>query len=265
MLSENQIRAFDTFGFLVLKQAFSPDEMDSIRQEAWSLWEQELGRRPDESEHVHIGEFVEKRERLTELVVDDRIHQPMMQLMGDDFIWSGSEGNISVQTGKESHHWHADRFGEQEVNYLRIKIMLYLVPMRKENGALRLIPGSHRSPMHEQLEPFVRRHGEDCPDFFGMTGQEVPSFIAETDPGDVLIFNHCLFHAVYLSNRRRSYIAMKFAARPTCDENLASLTKWSPYALRPHEAFRNSKTKKLQRMLEGLDELSERAEALAGE
>ena len=59
----------------------------------------------------------------------------MVQLLGQDMIWSGSEGVQGTMTRRPFHHWHADRPGPQELGYLRIKIMMYLDPMRKDAGS----------------------------------------------------------------------------------------------------------------------------------
>ncbi|MCH2380899.1 MAG: hypothetical protein MK228_05230, partial [Nitrososphaerales archaeon] len=39
MLSSKQLSQFETFGFLVLRQSFSPDEMLEIEKEADHIWE----------------------------------------------------------------------------------------------------------------------------------------------------------------------------------------------------------------------------------
>ena len=67
------------------------------------------------------------------------------------FVWAGSEGNVTVNS---EHPWHPDRPGDHdEVSYTRLKLNLYLDPIREENGCLRVIPGSHRMPLHRDIEP----------------------------------------------------------------------------------------------------------------
>lgn len=97
---------------------------------------------------MHTVPFVERHSTMTHLVEDDRIYGPVKQLLGRDFIWSGSEGNRGFHPDRESHHWHPDRWGKQELGFSRIKIMIYLDQIRKESGALRVIPGSHRASLH---------------------------------------------------------------------------------------------------------------------
>ena len=262
MLTEDQIHHFRVFGFIVFRQAFNGGEIEALGRHADEIWTAELGHTPVKEEHVSMAPFLELRPDTLSLIEDDRIYTPMVQLLGRDMIWSGSEGVQGTMTRRPYHHWHADRPGPQELGYLRIKIMMYLDPMRKDAGALRVIPGSHRSPFHEELTPFQQRHGLDDPAFFGSTGSEVPSHAVETDPGDAVVFNQSLYHAVYGKAGRRRYIALKYAARPTSDAHLASIKRFSPYALTPHERIVQSESPRLGAMVAGIDDLRARAEAL---
>ena len=262
MLTAEQIACFKTFGFLLFRQPFSREEVETISRAAEDTWEKELGRSPEKEEDMHTVPFVEKHPLLMPLMEDTRIYEPVGQLLGKDFIWSGSEGNRGFQPGRTAHHWHADRQGKQELNYTRIKIMLYLDSMRKARGAFRVIPGSHRSPLHEDLEPFQRSHVEDDPTFFGMDGADVPCHAVETDPGDMLMFNQSLYHSVYGKTGQRRYIALKYAARPTQDAHLNSLQRWSPKAFHPDGALLNSDRPRIRGMVDGLVELGEKTKHL---
>ena len=143
--------------------------------------------------------------------------------------------------------------------------MLYMEPMRKEQGALRVIPGSHRSPLHRDLMSFQERHSEKDPSFYGMPGDQVPCYALETEPGDMLIFNHSLFHGVYGKQGRRRYIALKFAACPTCDADFASLQYWSPYAFEPDESLIRSEQSRIRDMVGGLQEMGARGRRVVGD
>ena len=145
---------FETFGFLFLRQLFTPEEIETIKQAAEDVWTEELGRPPAIDEEMHTAPFIERNETLLRLADDKRIYDVVSSLMGDAFYWSGSEGNRGFLQGTPIHHWHADRSGPQELDYLRIKIMIYLDQTTKDEGAIRVIPGSHRMPFHEDLRPF---------------------------------------------------------------------------------------------------------------
>ena len=262
MLTEDQIHHFRVFGFIVLRQAFDAGEIETFGRLADEIWTAELGHAPVAEEHVSMAPFLELNSSTAGLIEDDRLYIPMVQLLGRDMMWMGSEGVQGTMTRRPYHHWHADRPGPLELGYLRIKIMMYLDPMRKDAGAFRVIPGSHRSPFHEELTPFQQCHGLEDPAFFGYRGSEVPCQAVETDPGDAVIFNQSLYHAVYGKAGRRRYIALKYASRPTTDAHLASIMRHSPDALKPHERVLESERPRLRAMTEGVGELRARAEAL---
>src|SRR5205823_12862887 len=76
-------------------------------------------------------------EYLSGLLDDDRIHGILVDLLGEEFNYMGSDGNYYVgETG-----WHSDGW----LSTVRhVKIAFYLDPLTRETGALRVIPGSHR-------------------------------------------------------------------------------------------------------------------------
>ena len=262
-MNETDKAHFETFGFLFSRRLFSASEMEAIKLAAEQVWTEELGKTPAADEEMHTAPFVERNETLLKLVDDERIHEVISGLLGEDFIWSGSEGNRGFLKGTPIHHWHADRPGESELGYTRIKIMIYLDPTTKEEGAIRVIPGSHRLPLHEDLRPFQENHIKHIDDFFGMKGPDVPCYAFESEPGDVLFFNQSLFHGVHGKTGPRRYIALKFIARPTCDAHFASLMRWSKYAFHPHERILACDRPVIRKMVDGLDELREQAESLA--
>ena len=142
---------FDTFGFIVWRQAFSTAEIADITREFDDLMTELRGGRPFTGQWgEQQAPFVELRPSLARLAVVDRIYKTVEELLGPDFIWAGSEGNITAG----DHEWHPDRPGDdEEISYVRLKTMLYLDETTKESGALRVIPGSHRMPLHGEIEP----------------------------------------------------------------------------------------------------------------
>lgn len=267
MLTKGQLIHFETFGFLVLRQAFSAAEMKAFTDAAEEIWAVEKGESTGRGENrgsTSVGEFVERQTKLTSLAEDDRIYGVIEQLLGPGFIWAGSEG----QRGRISTTWHNDHPGETQKKYTRIKVILYLEPTTKETGALRVISGSHRSPYHDSLEllqEYHMQHNEvsnsregktkghiTLP--FGVESPDIPCYTFESNPGDVIFFHQNLYHAVYggLGERRR-YIAMKFGAKPTTDEHVRLIKDRTEYVFHPHEAFLNSSRPRIRSMVENLE------------
>ena len=259
MISDGQCAHFKTFGFLILKQAFSCEEMEAITRDYDLIMEKEEEQPSDNEKKVkNVVPFVEKLPQLARLAEDDRIYGTMEKLLGPGFIWAGSEG----QNGRASADWHTDRPGREELFFTRIKTHLYLDVTTEDAGALRVIPGSHRMPLHDLLVTqllkyyFKQSATEDVPiasNALGVTGPEMPSFPLESTPGDIVFFNQSLFHAVYGGRgRQRRYIALKYAENPVTDKHIASLQKWTEYVFHPDEVFLNSERPRIRSMIDGL-------------
>jgi hypothetical protein len=184
----------------------------------------------------------------------------MQDLIGEDFVYLGSEGMRGLDRGGPVHHWHTDgAWSLDKLNYKRIKIMLYLDSLKKESGALRVIPGFHKLPFHNELRPFQEANGMENPTFFGMDGADVPAYVVETEPGDMVIFNQWLFHAVYGKVGGRRNIVLRFADCST-DVDLTILGR-SPEIFNPHEALESSDSLRIQHLIAGLTELGAKIES----
>jgi hypothetical protein len=102
-LPPDAVAHFETFGFVVVRQCFRPTEVAEIRAAAESRWMMQgapgwgpvaaggqLGQQRNK--------FVEDTPPLAALVGDARVASPAAQLLGDDYVWAGSEGNRSAIT-----------------------------------------------------------------------------------------------------------------------------------------------------------------------
>ena len=135
-------------------------------------------------------------------------HPPILELigsvLGNDFNYCGGDGNY--YTGDTG--WHPDGSWGQ---LFAAKTAFYLDPLTRDTGALRLIPGSH------QPDHFVRQEKIDINNslqLFGVPPTEFPGSIAvETNPGDIVIFNHDLYHASFGGGSRRRMFTMNCTRR----------------------------------------------------
>ena len=262
MLTDRQISHFRTFGLLVLRGAFSGPETGAFVDATEALFRRILGRQPREDEVIWEPEFVERSRRLIELIDDERIHDAARDLIGDRFLWVGSEGMRGVDRNGPVHHWHTDGDKSRvKLTSRRLKIMLYLDPLTREEGAIRVIPGSHRSPLFDTLLPFQEEHTRDHPRFFGLQGQDIPGCAVETVPGDLVILNPWIFHSVYGKVGRRRNVVLKFAGRPRTGGELQELKK-SPGIFSPHRGLLESGSPRIRRMFDGLADLEKKAAAV---
>ena len=262
MLTEAQIAHFRTFGFLVIRQAFTGEEVEAMVREADAAYAEKKARETDGSTSTWTwtSGYVEEQPALTKLVEDDRIYLSIGELLGGDFIWIGSEIMWGIDPKLADHTWHFDGHKTaRHLDYTRTKVMLYLDPQRKDTGALRVIPGSHRDPFHQTLFPLQDAHLGGDPSPYGVEGPQVPACAVETDPGDVVFFNQWLYHAVYGKEGKRRVIIFKFGPRPRSEAHLAMLRDGAPSIFTPHPSFRDSKRPRIRRLVEGLAELAEQA------
>ena len=131
--------------------------------------------------------------------------------MGENFNYAGGDGNYySGSTG-----WHPDGNWGQ---LFAAKVAFYLDPLTRDTGAIRFIPGSH------QPDHFVRQKQIDVNnslDLFGISPREFPgSVVVETNPGDVVIFNHDLYHASFGGGTRRRMFTINCTRRAKTPEDL---------------------------------------------
>lgn len=241
---------FETFGVLCKQQAFSKSEMQDITSEFDKLmgngrdgeWWGERGKQ--------MWPLVELSPKLISLAEDDRIYGTVERLLGPDFIWAGSEGNVNVNY---QHRWHSDRPGEHQLDYKRVKIMFYLDSLTADSGALRVMPGSHRMPMHMDL--FELQGLQDDPEArpFGVDASELPGMALESEPGDVVFFNQSLYHAMFNGWPGRRYFALKYAQTPKTSADVKALHTYAGGVFDVHDSFRNNKSARIQGMVERLD------------
>ena len=250
MLTPEQMAHFDAFGFILQRQAFSHDEIEDVIQEAEALMKKDRNGTPSgQAGPQRMSPFLELSSRLSRLAEDDRIFGTVAQLLGPDLIWAGSEGNVTVDSALG---WHADRPGESQLGYDRVKVMLYLDPVTADHGALRVIPGSHRMPLNVDLDILTAVHQDPNARPFGVDGSDLPGFPLESNPGDVVFFNHNLYHAMYHGWPGRRYIALKYAANPRSPEDVETLTEYTSIVFNVHESFLNSESPRIRGMVDRL-------------
>ena len=178
MLTNEEIAHFKTFGFIFIKRAFSDEEIATVTLAAEKIWSEDA-QPARESGNRYLKYFVERDPVLTARLLDDRNLKRIEAFLGPDFIWVGSEGNVSVT---ERTEWHPDRKhyckGEEHwIDYPRLKIMIYLEEVKADTGCLRVIPGSHKSPFHKDLGAQESAPGTEP---FGVPGDKLPAYPVES-------------------------------------------------------------------------------------
>jgi len=132
---------FRTFGFFVIKEYYDPDGF-SICQKAYKdLYELKYGRpwedlMSDRPGQMFQPNFLDSSHILLENVITDSLIEIVKYLLGDDYIYLGSDGSCFVET---SFHWHRDWF----TAIPQLKINSYFNNVDYSGGRFLVIPGSH--------------------------------------------------------------------------------------------------------------------------
>lgn len=213
-LTTQQINFFDTFGYLVLPGLLA-DDIDWITDEFEAVFA-DRGVMHDGSKRSTVVPFIDQRTRLSTLLDHPKVEGLIASLLGEDFNYVGGDGNY--YTGDTQ--WHSDGF-HQVGKFL--KVALYLDPVARETGALRVIPGSHRIDLYDK---WAARQARQAPELWGIEQRDVPAVALESQPGDVVAFNHNLMHAAFGGSTRRRMFTLNCCAHCETPAEIEDLEKY---------------------------------------
>jgi ectoine hydroxylase-related dioxygenase (phytanoyl-CoA dioxygenase family) len=206
-LTPQQLAFMDTFGYLLFPGLLS-DQIAQIINEFERVFVMHGGghdgKPHDGTARSCLVPFIDQNEYLAALLDDPRVDGIFTSLLGEHYNYLGSDGNFYV--GDTNWHSDTDWSGRMRGKPPRIfyKMALYLDPVTRSSGALRVIPGSHRygDRFAEDLQEQLRNSKE----MLGISSAEVPAIALESNPGDVVVFNQNTKHSAWGgSNRRRMF------------------------------------------------------------
>ena len=220
MLSDSQLTLFNTFGFVVLRGFLTTDEIDMANAEFdiglaaaeremqrsgirgqlnWSNLRPETLSRPDCSRTLgSLG----LRRRYWETAQWGRSPTPTRSTATAPSgirTWTSRTGTESSSASICSR-W----MGAQ--------------------AALRLIPGSHKEPLHSDLKSVEMMESNDgAKNGTGLSVEQVPAFHARSEPGDVVLFDNHTWHASYGGSKDRRMCTVGYFASPTTPEEVVAV------------------------------------------
>lgn len=210
IISQQDQRFFEIFGYLVLPGLFR-EEADALSSAFDTLFTE----RADEVvEWVHethdnrmrriVTDATDKSDYFCALLEDARIHDIATSLLGQDYVYRGSDCSI-YDCGTL---FHRDSYGAN-LTFANIKMALYLDPLDRDSGAIRVIPGSHHAGgSYSQL---LNGHLDSGFRDLGLDTEEVPATVLECQPGDLLLWNYRLLHATSYGGNQRRMLALEFS------------------------------------------------------
>ena len=201
-LLSRHLQALDLRGYTIVENAIEPDLVEAL-DDALLRLEQDLGIRPGanafEGHHTIRIYNLLARDRVFERVPVHPAVLPVVEGVLDPGCLVSSLSSISIDPGETAQPLHAD---DTLLDLPRphpavvCNSMWALTDFTEENGATRVVPGSHKAA--EKPE-------------FGAQHDSVP---AEMPKGSVLIWNGSLWHGggANASGARRVGIAMNYCA-----------------------------------------------------
>ena len=254
MLSEDQLAHYKTFGFLVLRDILSPEEMTQIGRDFDEVMAEERGGAPFSGyESQSVLWFVEHRPSLYRLAEDDRIYNAMEQILGPDFLWVVSDANLYIGDTQ----WHGGDGNPPPVEH--VKAVIYPDPLTSDNGCLRVIPGSHIPEYQRHLKVLSEQFEDPDQRPFGLSGAEVPAYPLETRPGDVVFISEGgIWHGAFGGNPGRRQFTLIYYEDPKTNEQVQYVRDFHQRTIamfHPHETFLNSDRPRIRGMVQRYVEL----------
>ena len=151
MHTQEQLDYYRTYGFVVVRGLFSEAEMETLRAEFDHRASVASSYQPfDGTESQGMSMMGDDTPFYVSLLEDGRLA---------DFAEEACGGALGFSTEANRYvgntYWHYDGAGPHGVG---IKFAFYLQPVRAETGALRFIPGSHKTQYHDALGQVLPRY-----------------------------------------------------------------------------------------------------------
>jgi ectoine hydroxylase-related dioxygenase (phytanoyl-CoA dioxygenase family) len=217
-LSPQQLAYFETFGFLKIPGLFS-HEIERLACGFDDIFarvkpDRVLGQRVYRDGQVvrstrrsFITNFIEHSDQCRWLGDDPRIAGVVFGLLGSRYQRTSSSGHL-FETDTD---WHQDITEGPE---RMVRLAFYLDPLRDGTGALRVIPGSHHESGYVQAlnNTLYGKSKAAVAEYYGVGPADLPQWVLESEPGDLLCFNYRTFHASFHTIGVRRLLTLSFRA-----------------------------------------------------
>ena len=214
MLSNQQYQHFQTFGFIVLRQFFTLDEVTTLREEFEKGLDLAYQHRPfDGSERHWTPQLGPDTPYYASLLEDQRFWSITAQLYGEDAFAVGTDANRYIGDTR----WHPDHHADPKEDCYGIKYAFYLDSVGPETGALLLIPGSHRNPLHDDLRDNLKSMDLGIAD--------ISAHICSCEPVDIVAFDMRCWHASFGGNEGRRMSTCCYYKNPETPEEETAARK----------------------------------------
>jgi hypothetical protein len=203
-----------------LRQWLSADEVERLRAEVVQRMRAGYGAAYDERPWMSgmAGHYIPMLDSAAPLscalVEDDRFHAAARELLDGECLVSPADTHGVLYFAESG--WHND----VGFDLRTVKFAAYLEPLTAATGALRVLPMSHRGASRF-LAPYLQHPRVDVDD--------IPAYVCETRPGDVIVFDGSLYHATTGGRDRLQWSVVYVrdtTEHGTTEANRAALPEW---------------------------------------
>lgn len=215
-LSTDEIEHYQREGWVVPSFRLPAGQVASLQQALQTLLERNPGVRPEKLVSAHVeggsGEGVRGVADFLALALDRDIVDRVAALIGDDVILWGC--HVFCKPAGEGFEtpWHQDGHYWPIRPLATCTAWVALEPSTRENGCLRVIPGSHRA---RQLHPHLHEDREDLTLNQRMADgsfDESEAVDIELEPGQMSLHDVYMIHGAQAnrSPQRRTGVALRY-------------------------------------------------------
>lgn len=209
IITPQQKHRFDLFGYLVFPGLLA-DRIQALRAAFEQVFLEAASDIIPWEHIVHHNRprqimpmIAEKNMQIHALANEGVLSSIMSDLLGEPFRLLGSDGNI-YDCGTR---WHTDITG-LPYNCRNAKAIVYFDEMRAGEDAFRAIPGSHHHT--DRFAKLLKKSIKTPEETVGLSITEIPCDEIPTRPGDVVVFDARIWHAVPYAGKRRHMMSFLY-------------------------------------------------------
>lgn len=215
-LSEQDIANYHANGYVIPKYRLEPEFLKELQDALNTLIANNPGVRPEKLVSAHIegrnDEGVTGSQKFLQLAMHPPIIDLVEQLIGPDIILWGCHVFCKPASQGYETPWHQDGHYWPIRPLANCTVWVALEPSTKENGCLRVIPGSHKA---EQLYEHLHEDRNDLTLNQRMadgTFDESQAADLELQPGEMSMHDIYMIHGAKAntSQQRRTGVALRF-------------------------------------------------------
>ncbi|MGR3651427.1 MAG: phytanoyl-CoA dioxygenase family protein [Roseovarius sp.] len=160
MLTEDQKAFYDENGYLLVKEAVTPDQLGRLREITYRLidgsravtdsneiYDLDTGHGPDTPRLTRIKLPHQRDPYVWELIRNSKMTGVLTDLLGPDTSLLTSKLNTKAPGGGRAVEWHQDWAFYPATNDSLLAFGLMLEDVDEANGPLMVIPGTHKGPV----------------------------------------------------------------------------------------------------------------------